>query len=156
MLAEKNPVKLEQVLRKTQKPRQQEKQERPGLSYDAKGWTILVGRDANENDELLRHYVKGDDMWLHTRDYAGGYVFIKAKKGKTVPLELLLIAGNLAVHYSKARKNGEADLYYTQVKHLRRAKNGPKGLVLPSNEKNLHIKMDSAVLRQLEDSQVLI
>lgn len=156
MLTEKNPVKLEQILRKTQKPRQQEKKERPGLSYEAKGWTILVGRDADENDELLRHYVKGDDMWLHTRDYAGGYVFIKAKREKTVPLELLLIAGNLAVHYSKARKNGEADLYYTQVKHLRRAKNGPKGLVLPSNEKNLHIKMDSAVLRQLEDSQILI
>ncbi len=156
MLQEKNPVKLEQVLRKTQKPRQQEKQERPGLCYEAKGWTIFVGRDADENDELLRHYVKGADLWFHTRDYAGGYVFIKAKSGKTVPLELLLIAGNLAVHYSKARKNGEADLYYTQVKHLRRAKNGPKGLVLPTNEKNLHIKMDSAILRQLEDSQILI
>ena len=156
MLAEKNPVKLEQILRKSQKPRQQEKQARPGLSYEAKDWTILVGRDADENDELLRHYVKGADLWFHTRDYAGGYVFIKAKAGKTVPLEIMIIAGNLAVHYSKARKNGEADLYYTQVKHLRRAKNGPKGLVLPSNEKNLHIKSDPAVLRALEDSQILL
>lgn len=149
LLAEKNPVKLEQVLRKAQKPRQQEKEERPGLMYEVKGWTIFVGRDAGENDELLRHYVKGGDMWFHTRDFAGGYVFIKFRGGKTIPLDIMLIAGNLAVYHSKARKNGQADLYYTQVKHLRRAKNGPKGLVLPTNEKNLHIKLDEALLRGL-------
>ncbi len=153
MLNEKNPVRLEQILRKTSKPKQQEKNERPGLIYEVKGWTILAGRDAGENDELLRHYVKGQDMWFHTRDYAGGYIFVKGRAGKTIPLEIMIIAGNLAVHYSKARKNGEADLYYTQVKHLRRAKNGPKGLVLPTNEKNLHIKLDPAVLRSLENDR---
>ena len=152
MTSEKNPVKLEQILRKQQTPKQQEKEERPGLMYQIKDWVIFVGRDASENDELLRHYVKGQDMWFHTRDYAGGYIFVKARAGKTIPLEIMLIAGNLAVHYSKARKNGEADLYYTQVKHLRRAKNGPKGLVLPANEKNLHIKLDQAILRQLEQN----
>lgn len=155
MLLEKNPVKLEQILRKSQKPKQQEKNTRPGLSYYINGWTIFAGRDASENDELLRRYVKGDDLWFHTRDYPGGYIFVKAKKGKTVPLEIIIAAGNLAVHFSKARKNGEADLYYTAVKHLRRAKNGPKGLVLPSNEKNLHIKTDTKVLRQLENSQTI-
>ena len=92
-------------------------------------------------------------MWLHVRDYSGGYVFIKNRPGKTVPLEILLYAGNLAVFYSKARKNGSADLYYTQVKHLRRAKDGPKGLVLPTNEKNLFIKLDEEKLRRLEDIQ---
>ena len=153
MLAEKNPLKLEQLLRKTQKPKQQEKKTHPGLDYFVDGWYILVGRDANENDELLRHHVRGSDMWLHTRDYSGGYVFIKARAGKTVPLEILLYAGNLAVYYSKARKNGSADLYYTQVKHLRRAKNGPKGLVLPTHEKNLFVKLDTEKLRALEDMQ---
>ena len=153
MLREKNPIKLEQLLRKTQKPRQQEKKSHPGLDYFVGGWYILVGRDAGENDELLRHHVRGSDMWLHTRDYSGGYVFIKARAGKTVPLEILLYAGNLAVYYSKARKNGSADLYYTQVKHLRRAKNGPKGLVLPTHEKNLFVKLDTEKLRALEDMQ---
>ena len=153
MQREQNPLKLEQLLRKTQKPKQQEKKAHPGLDYFVDGWYILVGRDATENDELLRHHVRGSDMWLHTRDYAGGYVFIKARAGKTVPLEILLYAGNLAVYYSKARKNGSADLYYTQVKHLRRAKNGPKGLVLPTHEKNLFIKLDAEKLRALEDMQ---
>lgn len=149
IIAEKNPIKLEQVLRKTQKPKQQEKKSHPGLDFIIDGWQIIVGRDASENDDLLRHTVKGADMWLHVRDYHGGYVFIKNRPGKTVPLEILLAAGNLAVYFSKARKNASADLYYTQVKYLRRAKNAPKGTVLPTNEKNLFIRMDEAKIRQI-------
>lgn len=151
--SEKNPIKLEQVLRKAQTPKQQEKKAHPGLDFEIDGWYILVGRDATENDELLRHHVKGQDMWFHVRDYSGGYVFVKNRPGKTIPLEIMLYAGNLAVYYSKARKNGSADLYYTQVKHLRRAKNGPKGLVLPSNEKNLFIKLDESKIRKLNEHQ---
>ncbi|MBQ8678458.1 MAG: NFACT family protein [Treponema sp.] len=149
IIAEKNPIKLEQILRKTQKPKQQEKKAHPGLDFLIDGWQIIVGRDASENDDLLRHTVKGSDMWLHVRDYHGGYVFIKNRPGKTVPLEILLAAGNLAVYFSKARKNGKADLYYTQVKHLRRAKNAPKGTVLPTNEKNLFIKLNEAKIREI-------
>ena len=146
---EKNPVKIEQLLRRDTTPKQQQKKTHPGLDYTVNGWYILVGRDANENDDLLRHHVRGDDLWLHTRDFPGGYVFIKARKGKTVPLDILLDAANLAVYYSKARTNTKVDLYYTHVKYLRRAKNGPKGLVLPTQEKNLCITPDKALLTQI-------
>lgn len=151
MLSEKNPVKLEQILRKDSAPKQKQEKNIPGLQYLINGWTILVGRDANENDELLRHHAKGFDTWLHVRDYSGGYVFIKNRAGKTVPLEILLYAGNLAVYFSKARKNRKADLYYTQVKYLRRAKNGPKGLVLPTNEKNICIELSDKKMRELDE-----
>lgn len=147
---EKNPVKIEQLLRRDTTPKQQQKKTHPGLDYTVNGWYILVGRDANENDELLRHHVRGDDLWLHVRDFPGGYVFIKARKGKTVPLDILLDAANLAVYYSKARNAGKTDLYYTHVKYLRRAKNGPKGLVLPTQEKNLCIEPDKARLARLD------
>lgn len=147
---EKNPVKIEQLLRRDTTPKQQQKKTHPGLDYNVDGWYILVGRDANENDELLRHHVRGEDLWLHVRDFPGGYVFIKARKGKTVPLDILLDAANLAVYYSKARNSGKTDLYYTHVKYLRRAKNGPKGLVLPSQEKNLCIEPDKARLARLD------
>lgn len=147
---EKNPVKIEQLLRKNSTPKQKQKKNHPGLTYIVNDWCILVGRDANENDELLRHHVRGEDLWLHTRDFPGGYVFIKAKKGKTVPLEILLDAGNLAVYYSKARNSSKTDLYYTHVKYLRRAKNGPKGLVLPTHEKNLCILTDKERLSKLD------
>ena len=150
ILAEKNPVKIEQMLRRDTTPAQKQKKTHPGLDYTVNGWLIYVGRDANENDELLRHHVRGEDLWLHVRDFPGGYVFIKAQKNKTVPLDILLDAANLAVYYSKARTNTKVDLYYTHVKYLRRAKNGPKGLVLPTQEKNLCITPDKERLSRLD------
>ena len=66
-----------------------------------------------------------------------------------MPLEVLLDAGNLAVHFSKARANGRAELYYTSVKYLRRSRNGPPGLVLPTQEKNLSVVVDQGRLQRL-------
>nr|WP_303936067.1 NFACT family protein [Treponema denticola] len=154
---EENPYLIQKILQKEKIPVQQKAKNTktaPGLKFFSEGWTILVGRTAAENDELLRHFVKGADLWLHTRDYAGGYVFIKVRAGKSIPLPVLIKAGNLAVFYSKARKNGQADLYTTQVKHLRRAKNAPKGTVLPTHEKNLSIKLDEKILKQLEEEKI--
>ena len=127
---------------------------RPGLSFLREDWLIVVGRDATENDALLRKHVKGNDLWLHARDYPGSYVFIKQRPGKTFPLDILLDAGNLAIFYSKGRNKGEGDLFYTQVKYLRRAKGGPKGLVLPTQEKNLHVRLEAERLRELEECRL--
>ena len=124
----------------------------PGLRYRSGEFIILVGRTAAENDELLRRHVKGNDWWLHTRDFPGGYVFIKAIPGKSVPLDNLLDAGNLALFYSKGRSGGKGELYYTQVKYLRRAKDGKRGLVLPTREKNLSIVLDRKRLDRLFDA----
>ena len=121
----------------------------PGLRFQSGPFTLMVGRTAKENDELLRRYVRGNDYWLHTRDYPGGYVFIKYISGKSVPLETLLDAANLALHYSKGRSAGKAELYYTQVKYLRRAKEGKQGLVIPTQEKNLSIELDEERVQRL-------
>ncbi|RKX90789.1 MAG: fibronectin-binding domain-containing protein [Spirochaetes bacterium] len=130
-------------------PEKKVKDKIPGLQFFSGDFTILVGRTATENDSLLRRYIKGNDYWLHTRDFPGGYVFIKYRRGKSIPLETLLDAGNLALFFSKGKKNGYGELYYTQAKYLRRAKNGKKGLVLPTHEKNLSITMDEKRLDKL-------
>ena len=143
-------------IRKEQPERQkQEKRERPGLEYRSGPFLILVGRSAAENDALLRRHVRGNDWWLHSRDYPGAYIFIKAIPGKSIPLEVLLDAGNLALYYSKAKSGGQAELYYTQVKYLRRPREGKLGLVLPTHEKNLSIKLDTGRLDRLFNAREL-
>lgn len=121
----------------------------PGIRCTSSGFLIFAGRNARENDELLRHYAKGSDMWFHTRDFPGGYVFVRGKKDKSIPLNVMLDAANIAVLFSKGRNNSSVDLYYTQVKYLRRAKNGKTGLVLPTQEKNLTIKPDRLRIEKL-------
>jgi len=148
--AEEDPFLIARALAKGGAAREKPKRRPyPGLSLERGGWTILVGRNAKENDELLRRHVRGSDLWLHARDWPGSYVFVKARKDKSVPLDILLDAGNLAIYYSKGRSNGGGDLYYTFVKYLRRAKDGPKGLVIPTQEKNLSVKLDEARLKEL-------
>ena len=166
LLEEEDPLLLYKKLR-PEKPkipgRSKVHINRPGLSYYVNDWLIIIGREAQENDVLLRKHVNGNDLWLHSRDYPGSYVFIKHRSGKTVPLDILLDAGNLALFYSKGRNRGEGDLFYTQVKYLRRAKNvsnkpGSKNtggktraLVIPTQEKNIHIKIDEQRLKRLEE-----
>ncbi|GHV73568.1 hypothetical protein AGMMS49940_08700 [Spirochaetia bacterium] len=155
LLEETNPLALHRLLKNGgERPPAKADSKRPGLSFRRKDWLIIVGRDASENDELLRRHVKGNDLWLHARDYPGSYVFIKQRAGKSVPLDILLDAGNLAIFYSKGRNNGEADLFYTPVKFLRRAKNGPKGLVIPTQEKNLHVKVEEGRIKELEQCRI--
>jgi predicted ribosome quality control (RQC) complex YloA/Tae2 family protein len=157
LLEETNPLVLHKLLKtggiKPPSTRETDRK-RPGLSFRRGDWLIIVGRDAAENDALLRNHVKGNDLWLHVRDFPGSYVFIKQRSGKTVPLDILLDAGNLAVFYSKGRNNGEGDLFYTPVKFLRRAKNGPRGLVIPTQEKNLHVKINEGILKELENCRI--
>jgi predicted ribosome quality control (RQC) complex YloA/Tae2 family protein len=159
LLAETNPLVLKALLKKIRPGSktgitEAGAEKRPGLSFRDGDWLILVGRDAGENDELLRRHVRGNDLWLHARDYAGAYVFIKHRSGKTAPLDILLDGGNLALFYSKGRNNGSCDCYYTQVKYLRRAKNGPKGKVIPTQEKNIFIKLDQKRLKKLEEARI--
>jgi predicted ribosome quality control (RQC) complex YloA/Tae2 family protein len=139
------------------KKQQVKKKEIPGLQFRSGAHTIYVGRSSRENDELLRNYVRGNDLWMHTRDVPGGYVFVRAVPGKSVPLEVLLDAGNLAVYFSKAKSNGRADLFYTQVKYLRRAQTAAesrgsrtnRGLVLPTQEKNLAIELEESRIARM-------
>lgn len=144
--------RLEELKEAFDRPLPQKKpqeQDQPGLEFQSQGFRILVGRSAKENDAILRRQSRGNDFWLHTRDYPGAYVFIRTIKGKTIPLDVLLDAGNLAVFYSKARNSTNVDLYYTQVKYLRRPKDGKLGLVLPTQEKNLSISPDKERLDRL-------
>lgn len=147
--AEKDPFAIARALEKAGTVRETPLKKYPCIWIENKGWTMLVGRSAKENDELLRRHIRGSDLWLHARDYSGSYVFIKAQRGKTFPLDIMLDAGHLAIYYSKARKNMDGDVYYTQAKYLRRVKDGPKGLVIPTLEKNLFVHLDAARIKEL-------
>ncbi len=123
----------------------------PGLAFVSGPFRILVGRNARENDALLRVFVRGNDTWLHARDYAGAYVFIRSIPGKSIPLQTLLDAATLALFYSKGRQSAQGDVFYTQVKYLKRVKDGKTGLVIPSQEKNLRVRLESRRLARLQN-----
>lgn len=153
ILENPEPGILERILKKQGNPRIKQKISAKGLSFSSGNWQIVVGRNSRENDWLLRHFAKGNDIWLHVRNYPGSHVFVRNQKGKTLPLEVLLDAAQLAVFYSGARKENNVDCYYTAVKYLRRVKEGAPGQVIPYQEKNLRIKRDPVRLKQLRETR---
>ena len=119
----------------------------------AEGYTILVGRDNQQNDRLTMRTANGNDLWLHVGGgRAGSHVVVRLPKQKTASLETLLDAATLAVHFSKARGEQRIDVVYTQRKHVRKPKGLPPGAVVPSQTKNVTVRFDEARLQRLLDS----
>jgi predicted ribosome quality control (RQC) complex YloA/Tae2 family protein len=119
----------------------------------AEGYTILVGRDNEQNDRLTLRTANGNDLWLHVGGgRAGSHVVVRLPKGKTASLETLLDAATLAVHFSKARGEARIDVVYTQRKHVRKPKGLPPGAVVPSQTRTVTVRADAARLQRLLDS----
>jgi predicted ribosome quality control (RQC) complex YloA/Tae2 family protein len=124
----------------------------PGLVFWSGPFKCLVGRTGAENDELLRRWVRGSDWWFHARDWPGAYVFVKTPQGKSLPLQTMLDAGSLAIHFSRGKASAGGEVYYTQVKYLRRAKGAKRGTVLPTQEKNLSIRLEPGRIERLKQA----
>ena len=154
--ANPDPVALERMAEgaaHARKPLQAEGT--PGLVFTSPPFRILVGRTSAENDELLRRWVRGNDWWFHSRDWPGAYVFVKTPQGKSLPLETMIDAATLAMHFSRGKSSGAGDVYYTRVKYLRRAKGAKRGTVLPTQEKNIHVKIDPERIARLKEGDVV-
>lgn len=149
---EENPWVIKDFLLKHEGSKIAKEKPSPGITIIVNDWKLLIGRSASDNEELLKHHAKGNDLWLHARDYSGSFVFIKTRPGKSFPLDLMLDAGMLALYYSKGRERITGDIYYTMVKYLKRVKGGPKGMVIPGQEKNLRVKIEDHRIKELLSS----
>ncbi|HUT32982.1 MAG TPA: NFACT family protein [Planctomycetota bacterium] len=115
----------------------------------ADGMDILVARSARENDELTFRIARGSDLWLHVEGYTGSHVVVRVPRGKTVPLERLLDAATLAVHYSELRRAGGGPVVYCPRKHVTKPRDAAAGQVLYSQNRTLHVIVERERLDRL-------
>ncbi len=114
-----------------------------GRIYKIHGYDVYLGRNARQNETLIRTIARGNDIWLHSRDYAGSHVIVKGqKKNDTIPHQVLADAAKLALFFSKGRKNVKGDVYVCAVKHLRKKKHGVFGEYIPHQERNLYVSVE--------------
>jgi predicted ribosome quality control (RQC) complex YloA/Tae2 family protein len=119
------------------KKREKEVSTGPRQFFSRDGFEILVGRSNEENDRLTIQMARGNDLFFHVRGFPGSHVIVRNQPNKTVPLETLLDAGALAVHYSKVRGNTRADVSYTPRKYVKKPRGAKPGLVEIANEKTI-------------------
>ncbi|MEK6546165.1 MAG: NFACT RNA binding domain-containing protein, partial [Nitrospinota bacterium] len=121
----------------------------PRTFRSSDGLTIFVGKNNRQNDELTFRIAKGNDMWLHVRDFPGSHVVIQTGGRKDIPRESLLDAAALAVYFSKLKSAEKGNVIYTLRKYVRKPKGAEAGKVLCSQDKNLFIKLDKKRIERL-------
>ncbi len=112
-------------------------------TYSINGYTIRVGKNARQNDELLRE-ANPDDLWLHARGIPGSHVVVSRQNKADVPDEVIAAAARLAARHSKARHEKHVPVSITEVKHVRKPKGAPDGLVIVRQEDTLVVDPSAA------------
>ncbi|KAA6441284.1 DUF814 domain-containing protein [Dyadobacter flavalbus] len=98
------------------------------------GYTILIGRNAKNNDLLTKHYAGKDDLWLHAKDVTGSHVIIKNQPGRNFPELVIERAAELAAFYSKRKNDSLCPVIFTPKKFVRKPKGLPDGAVVVDKE----------------------
>lgn len=102
------------------------------------GFTILIGKNSRQNEEVTFHQAASNDLWLHARGVPGAHVIIKAG-GRDIPRTTIDQAAALAAYYSQARGSTSVPVDYTFQRHVRHMKNGGPGMVIYERERTLHV-----------------
>ncbi|EOZ96952.1 Fibronectin/fibrinogen-binding protein [Indibacter alkaliphilus LW1] len=119
---------------------QKEKEEQvPFKRFEEEGFEILVGKSAKANDELLRHFVWKDDLWLHAKDVSGSHVILKYRSDINFPKTVIERAAELAAYYSKHKNESLAPVICTPAKFVRKVKGSAPGAVMVDKESVLMV-----------------
>jgi predicted ribosome quality control (RQC) complex YloA/Tae2 family protein len=150
-----NQIKLELVQQNylKQKESKQVKTTRkdkpsPGVYISGDGFTILAGKNNQQNDHLTMKMAKPDDIWLHTREIPGSHIVIRTE-GKDVPESTLNQAAALAAFFSKAKNSTKVPVDYTQRKFVNKPKGAKPGYVIYSSFKTVIVNPDPQLLKEL-------
>ncbi|GAA3930963.1 NFACT RNA binding domain-containing protein [Hymenobacter algoricola] len=109
--------------------------ELPFKVFTDSGFTILVGRNAQNNDLLTQRYAHKDDLWLHAKDVTGSHVVIKHKSGQVVPEPVVERAAQLAAWYSRRKNDSLCPVTVTPKKFVRKRKGAIAGQVVVERER---------------------
>ena len=134
------PEAVTKLLALPKRPKSQPEATSPRI-VEVDGYAIRVGRSAAENDRLVRD-ADPNDLWMHVRRYAGSHVIIHTRGAEDVPDAVLLAAARLAGRNSKAGKERRVEVTVARVKHLRKPKGAPPGLVIVDRADTLTVDLD--------------
>ena len=105
------------------------------------GAIVLVGKNARSNDRLTFEHARPDDYFFHARGVEGAHVILRsvAAKGQRPPRDTMTRAAAIAAYFSKARKQRNVPVSYTQRKYLKKSKRSKAGSVTMMREEVIFV-----------------
>ena len=113
---------------------------RPKRYLTEEGLEIWVGRNDTGNDYLTTRLARGNDLFFHLEGYPGSHVVLRTEGKADPPTKSVLEACELAVHFSKMKNAGSADVHVAHIKDVKKPKGSKAGLVYVRGGKSIRLK----------------
>lgn len=113
------------------------------------GFSIYVGKNNFQNEELTFKFASGNDWWFHAKGVPGSHVIVKTEGAEDLPDRTFEEAGRLAGYYSQNRGNEKVEIDYIQKKQIKKPKGGRPGFVVYHTNYSLIIDTDISKIKQL-------
>ncbi len=126
----------------------------PRRYRSADGLEIWVGRSDEGNDVLTTRLARGKDLFFHLDGAPGSHVVLRTEGRADPPSESLLDACELAVHYSKQKKAGWADVHVAPIKSVKKPRGAKRGLVYVTGGRSIHLRREAGRLERLLASRI--
>ena len=110
------PYELELLVPKRAKSLRKKEKLREGELFWIEDYKVLVGRNANENQKLLK-IAKANDLWMHIRGVPSSHVIIRTDK-QNLPDSVIHAAAKLCVDFS-VKNPGDYEVDYTKRKFVK-------------------------------------
>ncbi|MCF2969600.1 NFACT family protein [Synechococcus sp. Nb3U1] len=101
------------------------------------GFTIWVGRNNLQNDQLTFRLAQEQDWWFHAQEIPGSHVLLRLPPGAVAEQADLQAAADLAAHFSRGRLSDQVPVVYTRPKQVFKPKGSPPGIVIYRQEQVL-------------------
>lgn len=109
------------------------------LSYQIDGFTILVGKNNQENDYLTLKIAKENDIWFHVKDIQGSHVILVVNQ-KQPSQETINRVASISAYYSKAKQSSNVPVDYTLAKYVKKPSKAKPGMVIYTNYHTINIQ----------------
>ena len=133
----------------TQKKRMKLPPAKPMQFRSTEGYTILAGRNNQQNDMLTTKLAEKGDIWLHAQKIHGSHVIIVCA-GRTPSDETVTEAMTLAAYYSQSREGQNVPVDYTRVKNVKKPNGAKPGMVVYDRYATGYVTPDAALVEKLK------
>ncbi len=121
----------------------------PPVEYrSSDGYTILVGRNNHQNDQLSLKYAEKTDIWLHTQTITGSHVII-VTGGETPPDRTIEEAAIIAAVNSRGRSSSLVPVDYCLARYVKKPSGAKPGKVIFTNYQTAFVKPDTELEEKL-------
>lgn len=126
-----------------------QKKSKPMKFVSSDGYTILIGRNNKQNDELTIKMAYSTDIWLHTKIIPGSHTIIRTNGGEEVPKRTILEAAQLAAYFSKAKNSTQVPVDFTEVKNVKKPNGAKPGLVIYDFYNTVYVQPNEELAERL-------